>query len=61
MGGGDGNGNVMFTGYFSPVIELRHQPDEVFRYPVYGMPECEAKCPSRLRFMRGPWKAKGLS
>ena len=60
MGGGDGYGNVMFTGYFSPVIELRHQPDEVFRYPVYGMPECEEKCPSRAEIYAGALEGKGL-
>ena len=60
MGGGDGNGNVMFTGYFSPVIELRHQPDEVFRYPVYGMPECEGRCPSRAEIYAGALEGRGL-
>lgn len=60
MGGGDGYGNVMFTGYFSPVIELRHQPDEKFRYPVYGMPECEEKCPSRAEIYAGALEGKGL-
>ena len=60
MGGGDGHGNVMFTGYFSPVIELRHQPDEEFRYPVYGMPECDGKCPSRAEIYGGALEGKGL-
>ncbi|MDV5171713.1 murein transglycosylase A [Photobacterium rosenbergii] len=60
MGGGDGYGNVMFTGYFSPVIELRHQPDEKYRYPVYGMPECEEKCPSRAEIYAGALEGKGL-
>ncbi|KHT63135.1 murein transglycosylase [Photobacterium gaetbulicola] len=60
MGGGDGHGNVMFTGYFSPVIELRHQPDEAYRYPVYGMPECDGQCPSRAEIYAGALEGKGL-
>ncbi|PSW12589.1 murein transglycosylase A [Photobacterium sanctipauli] len=60
MGGGDGHGNVMFTGYFSPVIELRHQPDETYRYPVYGMPECEERCPTRAEIYNGALAGQGL-
>ena len=41
MGGGDKQGNVMFTGYFSPVIEMRHTPNEAFKYPVYDKPDCD--------------------
>ncbi|PSW01667.1 murein transglycosylase A [Photobacterium lipolyticum] len=60
MGGGDENGNVLFTGYFSPVIELRHQQDEVFRYPVYGMPKCEQSCPTRAEIYQGALEGQGL-
>ncbi|MGF1688884.1 murein transglycosylase A [Photobacterium japonica] len=60
MGGGDGYGNVMFTGYFSPVIELRHEPDATYRYPVYGMPTCDGQCPSRAEIYAGALNGKGL-
>ncbi|MCW8331307.1 murein transglycosylase A [Photobacterium sp. SDRW27] len=60
MGGGDSNGNVMFTGYFSPVIELRHEQDETFRYPVYAMPTCEEQCPSRTEIYAGALQGQGL-
>ncbi len=60
MGGGDSKGNVMFTGYYSPVIELRHQPDETYRYPVYGMPTCEERCPSREEIYQGALDGQGL-
>ena len=60
MGGGDSYGNVMFTGYFSPVIELRHEPDETFRYPVYALPKCEEKCPSRAEIYAGALQGQGL-
>ena len=60
MGGGDENGNVLFTGYFSPIIELRHQQDEVFRYPVYGMPKCDETCPTRAEIYQGALEGQGL-
>lgn len=60
MGGGDSQGNVMFTGYFSPVIELRHTPDETYRYPVYAMPECPSRCPSRSEIYAGALAGQGL-
>lgn len=58
--GGDQQGNVLFTGYFSPVIELRHTPDEVFHYPVYAMPVCEADCPTRAQIYAGALTGQGL-
>lgn len=60
MGGGDGYGNVLFTGYFSPVINLRRQPDAVFKYPVYRMPECGLQCPTRAEIYQGALVGQGL-
>jgi membrane-bound lytic murein transglycosylase A len=60
MGGGDNKGNVLFTGYFSPVMELRHQPDETFKYPVYGLPECGEECPTRAEIYAGALNGQGL-
>lgn len=60
LGGGDKQGNVLFTGYFSPVIELRHQADSVFKYPVYGLPECNKNCPTRAEIYQGALAGKGL-
>ncbi|QUJ69158.1 murein transglycosylase A [Photobacterium sp. GJ3] len=60
MGGGDSYGNVMFTGYFSPVIELRHERDETFQYPVYAMPECGKQCPTRAEIYGGALAGQGL-
>ncbi len=54
LGGGDDRGNVLFTGYFSPVMELRHQPDDRFKYPVYSVPEtCAEQCPTRAEIYGG--------
>lgn len=36
--GEDSRGNVHFTGYYTPVVEARKQPDSVFRYPLYSAP-----------------------
>lgn len=60
LGGADHKGNVLFTGYFSPVIELRHQPDEQFRYPVYAKPDCSEKCPTREQINQGILDGLGL-
>ncbi|MEH0666655.1 murein transglycosylase A [Vibrio scophthalmi] len=60
LGGGDKQGNVLFTGYFSPVMELRHQPNDVFKYPVYGKPECSQDCPTRAQIYAGALEGQGL-
>ncbi|NIY92828.1 murein transglycosylase A [Vibrio diazotrophicus] len=60
LGGGDSKGNVLFTGYFSPVIELRHTPDETFKYPVHSMPKCEIECPTRAQIYDGALDGQGL-
>lgn len=60
LGGGDKQGNVLFTGYFSPVMELRHTADEVFRYPVYALPECDDDCPTRAEIYAGALDGLGL-
>ncbi len=60
LAGGDSQGNVMFTGYFSPVMELRHEPNEEFKYPVYGLPECSDDCPTRAEIYNGALEGQGL-
>jgi len=60
LGGGDNKGNVLFTGYFSPVIELRHTPDLRFKYPVYKSPNCGSDCPTRAQIYSGALNGKGL-
>ncbi|WP_078751796.1 murein transglycosylase A [Enterovibrio nigricans] len=60
MGGGDSYGNVLFTGYFSPVIEMRHVPDAQYRYPVYAKPKCDEKCPTREEIYDGALDGLGL-
>jgi len=37
--GGAKNRKVLFTGYFEPEYEASLIPDDIFRYPLYGMPE----------------------
>lgn len=60
VGGSDHKGNVLFTGYFSPVIELRHQADQTFKYPVYKKPQCSANCPTRAQIYQGALEGQGL-
>jgi membrane-bound lytic murein transglycosylase A len=37
--GRDGHGEVLFTGYYEPIIEARREPEPGFEVPVYGVPE----------------------
>jgi len=60
LGGGDKQGNVLFTGYFSPVMELRHQANEVYKYPVYAKPNCDTNCPTRAEIYAGALAGQGL-
>jgi peptidoglycan lytic transglycosylase A len=46
--GGDKRGNVYFTGYFTPVVKVKKQEDEVYKYPIYSYPtDWEGRLPSR--------------
>lgn len=60
--GADKEGNVLYTGYFSPVIEMRHKPDRKFKYPVYRKPYCAGRggCPTRAQIYDGALAGKGL-
>ena len=37
--GRDGEGEVLMTGYYEPVLQARRQKQEPFVYPIYAMPE----------------------
>jgi membrane-bound lytic murein transglycosylase A len=37
--GCDSRGTVLFTGYYTPIFNGSMEPDERFRYPLYGMPD----------------------
>jgi len=36
--GKGGNHEVLFTGYYEPIIQGSLTPDELYRFPVYGVP-----------------------
>jgi membrane-bound lytic murein transglycosylase A len=38
LAGQDKRGNVQITGYYVPILSVRHLPDEVYRYPLYRKP-----------------------
>lgn len=59
MGGADHFGNILFTGYFSPIIEVRAKPTAKFKYPIYGKPDCRI-CPVRSDIYRGALAAQEL-
>lgn len=37
--GAGGDQPVLFTGYFTPELEAKRQRDDIFRYPIYKLPE----------------------
>ena len=37
--GRDQEGEVLFTGYYEPHLNGRLQPDDEFRFPIYGLPD----------------------
>ncbi|ADK85995.1 MltA domain protein [Desulfarculus baarsii DSM 2075] len=36
--GSDGQGGVLFTGYYEPIMAARHRPDATYDQPIYGVP-----------------------
>nr|WP_086939102.1 murein transglycosylase A [Thaumasiovibrio occultus] len=60
LSGGDNQGNVLMTGYYSPVLELRHRPDSVYKYPIYANPQCGNACPTRAEINWGALDGQGL-
>lgn len=50
LAGQDQRGNVQITGYYVPILSVRHLPDEVYRYPLYRKPtqrNAKGEFPSR--------------
>ncbi len=37
--GSDGNGEILFTGYYAPVLEGSREETEIYRYPIYKTPD----------------------
>ncbi len=37
--GSNGNGKVLFTGYYEPLLSCRVTADETYRYPLYRKPD----------------------
>ena len=60
--GQDGKGNVHFTGYFTPIMEVRKQKEGEFQYPLYAYPKnWKGKMPSRADIDgKGVLKDQGL-
>ncbi|MCC6726267.1 MAG: MltA domain-containing protein [Saprospiraceae bacterium] len=46
--GDDKEGNVYFTGYFTPVLKVKKEKSGKYKYPIYAFPEdWKGKMPSR--------------
>lgn len=58
--GEDGKGNVHFTGYYTPVLRVKKEPDTQYKFPIYRMPKME-RIPSRKAIDKeGALMGKGL-
>lgn len=61
LAGQDNWGNVHFTGYYTPVLKARHQPDAQFRFPLYAKPEnWQGTLPTREEIYNGALDNQGL-
>ena len=60
--GNDRRGNVQYTGYFAPVIDVSLKKTEKYRYPIYRMPnQAPSTIPTRQQIdSKGALKGKGL-
>ncbi len=47
ISGEEKKGEVLFTGYFSPVLEVNRVQDAVFKYPIYAKPQGDGPFPTR--------------
>ncbi len=52
--GEDRRGNVLFTGYFTPVVPVSSKPEAPFLYPIYDRPrQWEGPLPTRAAIEHG--------
>lgn len=53
MAGTDSYGNILFTGYYTPIVQARRTRQGAFRYPIYRMPLQRGHLPSRAQIYAG--------
>lgn len=51
---------VQYSGYFTPVLDVRDKRSDEYHYPIYGKPKGESSLPSRREVMQGVLDGKGL-
>ncbi len=61
ISGKDGRGNVLFTGYYSPVLQVSETQDEIYKYPIYAQPKDVEIYPTRREiYLEGALQNKNL-
>jgi len=62
MRGTDGYGNVLFTGYYSPILTMSKIRTETYKYPVHRKPEQALKdqYPTRAEIYAGAFESEQL-
>jgi len=53
-------GEANYTGYFTPIIDVRRQPDRQYRYPIYAAPQDYHAHLSRREIAAGALRGNGL-
>lgn len=51
--GEDQGGNVLFTGYYTPLLSVKALPDATFRFPIYRRPKRPGPYPTRAQIQAG--------
>lgn len=52
ISGKDRRGSVLFTGYYSPVLDVRSKPDKKYKYPIYSKPKGMSSYPTRRQIYK---------
>lgn len=61
VGGKDGRGNVLFTAYFAPELDVSKTRTGEYKYPIYARPKDVSSFPTRRQIYKdGALKGKGL-
>jgi len=61
IAGKDNKGSVLFTGYYSPVLDVRSELDMEYKYPIYTKPKGMVSYPTRRQiYKEGELLNRGL-
>ncbi len=56
--GKSGKGDVLFTGYYSPILQVRSGQTANYKYPIYAKPKGMGELPTRAEIYKGALSGK---